>query len=73
MLTAVIVKKHDGHAGKEFFLVISRALYLFRLLLGLERAFYCILKKEKKDEVKLKKGKEADWIEELASAQGRTK
>lgn len=71
MLTDVIVKKHDGHAGKEFFLVIKRALYLSRLLLGLERAFYCIIKK--KNKVKLKKGKEADWIEELASAQGRTK
>lgn len=72
MLSGVIVKKYGSHAGKELFLVINRPLYLFRLLLGLERAFYCILFK-KKDKAKLKKGKEADWIEELASAQGRTK
>jgi len=67
------MKECGGHAGKELFLVIGRPLYLFRLLVALERAFYCILQKKKKDKVKLKKGKEADWIEELASAQGRTK
>lgn len=40
-------------------------------MMGLERAFYWFFKK--KGKVRLKKGKEADWIEELASAQGRAK